>query len=90
MKIRVFYLQPNAVDVLWPQWILSSLSPSARSQDVLQQLMTQQHAAAEQFQKVAELCLLEGYITTLHEAMLIFMPVSYTCYSLSFLNLNGW
>ncbi|XP_026744645.1 spatacsin [Trichoplusia ni] len=78
--------EPNAVDVLWPQWILSSLSPSARSQDVLQQLMTQQHAAAEQFQKVAELCLLKGYITTLHEAMLIFMPESPLTLFTSFLH----
>lgn len=62
--------------VFWAQWILSSISPSASSQAALQQLMSQQHVAAEQFQKVAELCLFEGYVTTLHEAMLIFMPVS--------------
>ncbi|CAH0701733.1 unnamed protein product [Spodoptera exigua] len=69
--------EPNAVEMLWPQWILSSLSLSPRSQGVLQQLMTQQNqGASEQFQKVAELCLLEGYVTTLHEAMLIFMPES--------------
>ncbi|XP_047021762.1 spatacsin isoform X1 [Helicoverpa zea] len=78
--------EPNAVDVLWPQWILSSLSPSSRSQDVLQQLLTQQHVAAEQFQKVAELCLLEGYVTTLHEAMVIFMPESPLTMFTSFLH----
>ncbi|KAJ8725713.1 hypothetical protein PYW08_003896 [Mythimna loreyi] len=78
--------EPNAVDVLWPQWILSSLAPSARSQGVLQQLMTQQHMASEQFQKVAELCLLEGYVTTLHEAMMIFMPESPLTIFTSFLH----
>lgn len=78
--------EPNAVLMFWSQWILSSLSPNARSQSAIQLLMTQQHIAAEQFQRVAELCLLEGYVTTLHESLLIFMPESPLALFTSFLN----
>ncbi|XP_075969703.1 spatacsin [Anticarsia gemmatalis] len=78
--------EPNAVLVFWAQWVLSSLSPSTRSQPALQQLMTQQHMAADQFQRVAEVCLLEGYVATLHEAMLIFMPDSPVALFTSFLH----
>ncbi|KAM3963039.1 LOW QUALITY PROTEIN: spatacsin [Aphomia sociella] len=65
--------EPNAVDVLWVQWILSSLKSTA-SDLVLPE--TSQELPVEQFQRVAELCFREGYVTTLHESMLIFMPES--------------
>ncbi|KAG6442693.1 spatacsin [Manduca sexta] len=68
--------EPNAVDVLWVQWILASLGPSTLRQNVMQSVIAQQYKPDEQFQKVAELCLMEGYVTTLHESMLIFMPES--------------
>lgn len=61
--------------MLWAQWILCSLDPSTRTQDAVQSVITQYQA--DQFQLVAEICLQEGYIETLHEAMLVFMPVRY-------------
>ncbi|XP_028159191.1 spatacsin isoform X2 [Ostrinia furnacalis] len=66
--------EPNAVDVLWPQWILASLGPSAQVSNL--QDMDQQDTPVDTFQRVAEICLREGYISTLHESMLIFMPES--------------
>lgn len=68
--------EPNAVDVLWAQWVLSSMGPTKRTSNDMQQIIDQQCSSAEQFQRVAELCLYEGYITTLHESMIIFMPDS--------------
>ncbi|XP_052737622.1 spatacsin isoform X2 [Bicyclus anynana] len=67
--------EPNAVDVLWAHWILSSLEPNNRSREALQTVIAQ-NVPSQLFQKVAEICLTEGYITTLHESMLIFMPES--------------
>lgn len=64
------------MDVLWPQWILASLGPSAQTSNVYQDDMDQQNMPVDTFQRVAEICLREGYIATLHESMLIFMPVS--------------
>lgn len=58
--------------MLLPQWILASL-PVARVQEFFR---STQSASADQCQRVAELCLLEGYISTLHESMMVFMPVS--------------
>ncbi|XP_059057063.1 uncharacterized protein LOC131850735 [Achroia grisella] len=74
--------EPNAVDVLWVQWVLSSIGSTE------QELIfsdTSQEVPAEQFQRVAELCLREGYISTLHESMLIFMPESPLALLTSFL-----
>ncbi|XP_052757536.1 uncharacterized protein LOC113517240 [Galleria mellonella] len=65
--------EPNAVDVLWVQWVLSSIGSSEHD---LPFSDTSQEVPAEQFQRVAELCLREGYVSTLHESMLIFMPES--------------
>ncbi|XP_061711592.1 spatacsin [Cydia pomonella] len=65
--------EPNAVFVLWAQWLLSSLATPAPDSALL---ATQQNVSPDQFQQVAELCLREGYVTTLHEAMLVFMPES--------------
>lgn len=69
-----FPIKPNAVDVLLPQWILASL-PIARTQEFFRSAAAKS-ASADQFQLVAELCLLECYISTLHESMMVFMPVS--------------
>ncbi|XP_049866892.1 spatacsin [Pectinophora gossypiella] len=68
--------EPNAVDVLWPQWVLASLPYSAQVQEALKSELAQHCSPAEQIQRVAELCLREGYVNTLHESMLIFMPES--------------
>ncbi|KAL4705762.1 hypothetical protein ACJJTC_006543 [Scirpophaga incertulas] len=68
--------EPNAVDVLWAQWILSSLGPSVQSKEFVQLHVNQEGVTDEQFIKIAELCLQEGYISTLHESILIFMPES--------------
>ncbi|CAG9783834.1 unnamed protein product [Diatraea saccharalis] len=68
--------EPNAVGVLWVQWVLSSLGPNVEVHDFIQSDTSQQAVTADQFQRVAELCLREGYISTLHESMLIFMPES--------------
>lgn len=68
------HIKPNAMDVLLPQWILASL-PIARAQEFYRSPAAQS-ASADQFQLVAELCLQEGYISTLHESMIVFMPVS--------------
>ncbi|XP_045785776.1 spatacsin [Maniola jurtina] len=76
--------EPNAVDVLWAHWILSSLEPNERSREALQTVIAQ-NVPAQLFQKVAEICLVEGYITTLHESMLIFMPESPLAILTSFL-----
>lgn len=73
-----FPIKPNAVDVLLPQWILACL-PVARAQEFVQSAAAQS-ASADQFQLVAELCLLEGYISTLHESMMVFIPVSIIVY----------
>ncbi|XP_013195896.1 spatacsin [Amyelois transitella] len=78
--------EPNAVDVLWVHWILCSLGQSARAQSVLAWEMSQQQVPAQQFQRVAELCLSEGYVNTLHESMLIFMPESPLTLLTSFLH----
>lgn len=63
------------MDVLWAHWILSSLEPNARSREALQAEIAQ-NVPAQLFQKVAEICLAEGYITTLYESISIFMPVN--------------
>ncbi|XP_034840760.1 spatacsin [Maniola hyperantus] len=76
--------EPNAVDMLWAHWILSSLEPNERSREALQTVIAQ-NVPAQLFQKVAEICLVEGYITTLHESMLIFMPESPLAILTSFL-----
>ncbi|CAH2086346.1 unnamed protein product [Euphydryas editha] len=76
--------EPNAVDVLWAHWILSSLEPNARSREALQAEIAQ-NVPAQLFQKVAEICLAEGYITTLYESILIFMPESPLHFLTSFL-----
>lgn len=70
-----FPIKPNAIDVLLPQWILASL-PIACAQKFVRTAQSAQSASADQFQLIAELCLLEGYISTLHESMVVFMPVS--------------
>ncbi|CAG4989155.1 unnamed protein product [Parnassius apollo] len=67
--------EPNAVDVLWAQWVLASIDPGERSREALQLEISHQ-PLPEQFQTIAEVCLVEGYIATLHESMLVFMPES--------------
>ncbi|KAJ0180601.1 hypothetical protein K1T71_004005 [Dendrolimus kikuchii] len=67
--------EPNAVEILWSQWVLSSLGSSSKTHNIGQGVLTQ-HVPTGQFQNVAELCLSEGYVSTLHESMLIFMPES--------------
>ncbi|XP_068629577.1 spatacsin isoform X2 [Battus philenor] len=65
--------EPNAIDVLWAQWVLASIDPSKHSREALQAEISQR-SLAEQFHKVAEVCLIEGYVATLQESMLVFMP----------------
>ncbi|XP_046964656.1 spatacsin isoform X3 [Vanessa cardui] len=76
--------EPNAVDVLWAHWILSSLEPNARSREALQAEIAQ-NVPAQLFQRVAEICLAEGYVATLYESILIFMPESPLQFITSFL-----
>lgn len=78
--------QPNAVDVLWGHWILASIEPTTKSREDLQAEISQNNPA-QLLMKIAEVCIMEGYINTLHESFLIFMPVirfmynKYSCYS---------
>ncbi|RVE48988.1 hypothetical protein evm_006346 [Chilo suppressalis] len=68
--------EPNAIGILWVQWVLSSLGQTVDVHDFIQSEMNQQAVTADEFQRVAELCLREGYVSTLHDSMLIFMPDS--------------
>ncbi|XP_053623631.1 uncharacterized protein LOC128682796 [Plodia interpunctella] len=67
--------EPNAVDVLWLHYVLCSLD-AARAQAALRRELAQQLPPAQQFQRVAELCLADGYVSTLHESTTVFMPES--------------
>ncbi|KAJ2952675.1 hypothetical protein O0L34_g7014 [Tuta absoluta] len=68
--------EPNAIDVLWPQWVLASLPANPQDLEAIRSEMAEQLSPEDQVQRVSELCLREGYITTLYESMLIFMPDS--------------
>ncbi|KPI91567.1 Spatacsin [Papilio xuthus] len=67
--------EPNAVDVLWAQWVLASIGLSERNREELQAKISHR-PLSEQFLVVAEVCLVEGYIATLQESMLVFMSDS--------------
>lgn len=67
--------EPNAVEILWAQWVLSSIETSSANPTMSQGVLTQ-HVPTGQFQRISELCLQRNYVTTLHESMLIFMPES--------------
>ncbi|XP_047512277.1 spatacsin [Pieris napi] len=63
--------EPNAVDVLWAHWILASIQRSD-NQDLQSEVAGK--PPSELFLRLASVCLIEGYITTLYESTLIFMP----------------
>ncbi|XP_032513867.2 spatacsin isoform X2 [Danaus plexippus] len=67
--------EPNAVDVLWGHWILASIEPTTKSREDLQAEISQNNPA-QLLMKIAEVCIMEGYVNTLHESFLIFMPES--------------
>ncbi|CAH2073718.1 unnamed protein product, partial [Iphiclides podalirius] len=76
--------EPNAVDVLWAQWVLASIDPPESTREALQSRIAQR-PLSEQFLRVAEVCLVEGYVGTLNESMLVFMPDSPLALLASFL-----
>ncbi|XP_050680736.1 spatacsin isoform X2 [Leptidea sinapis] len=67
--------EPNAVDVLWSHWILSSIEVRSCSRETLLGEITGK-TPAQVLHRISTLCLHEGYMTTLHESMSIFMPES--------------
>lgn len=64
--------------VLWGYWVLARLGEAVPQtlRETLQWDISQQHPTDVEFQQVAELCLEAGYVRTLHESMLVFLPVS--------------
>ncbi|XP_045491000.1 spatacsin [Colias croceus] len=64
--------EPNAVDVLWAHWILASIELTTCNRQELQSEITGK-PPAQMFLRLAKICLIEGYITTLYESTLIFM-----------------
>ncbi|CAK1545304.1 unnamed protein product [Leptosia nina] len=64
--------EPNAVDILWAHWILASIDTRTCDRHDLQAEITGK-PPSELFLRIASLCLMEGYITTLYESTLIFM-----------------
>ncbi|XP_041977836.1 spatacsin [Aricia agestis] len=77
--------EPNAIDTLWAQWILSGIELRVHSREALLAEISQL-SSARLLQRIAEVCLLEGYLTTLHESILIFMQDSPLVLLTSFLH----